>query len=273
VIIRFSNRSDIPQIRNLMKIVFGDSDLYLDLFLKYKYKDNCALIEENGTIISAAFLLQATFHDVPILYVYACATHPKFRGKGLMNEILHFAHQISITQNLAGICLVPASVSLFTYYHKLGFENHFYNKKYVFDLSDFKILKSNTCRLSFISSEQYLMLRTKEFKIYNALEWDKNHYDLVEKEYVKQKGGYFKIQNTNTDIGIGFLYTSHFKCFVTELITKQNMHETANCIFNTLEINTIEIITPEKETCNGMIKWNPDFEQKQNSGYLAFSLE
>jgi ribosomal protein S18 acetylase RimI-like enzyme len=273
VTIRFSNHNDIPQIRNLMKIVFGDSDLYLDLFFKYKYNNNALVLEYKEEIVSAAFLLPAQYNGKTILYIYGCATLPQYRGVGFMKEILNFAFQHTIQQQYIGLCLVPASEKLFHYYEKLGFENHFYHKKNIFKWSEFNSTKDSDLVIETINYEHYFEIRNSFLKSKNGILWDSNHLKLVEKEYVQQKGGFFTIQNGAEITGFGFFYTSNFKTFIPELITTQNMDEIATMFFNYLETNYIEILTPENELCNGMIKWNPAFEQKPKSGYLAFSLE
>ena len=271
--IRFSNHLDIPQIRTLMKIVFGDSDIYLDLFFQYKYNNNCIVLEQNQEIVSVAALLPAQYLNNSILYVYGCATHPKYRGLGFMNQLLEFAYQHAIQHHFLGLCLVPANEKLFQYYGKMGFENHFYHKKNIFDWSECNKNLKTHLSVKPISIDPYLELRNSYLSSKNGIIWDAAHLTLVEKEYSQQKGGFFTLQNGLEITGFGFYYKSNFKTFIPELITTQNGNEVASLFFNYLETNYIEITTAEKEFCNGMIKSNPEFEQKTKSGYLSFSLE
>ncbi|HNX21822.1 MAG TPA: GNAT family N-acetyltransferase [Bacteroidales bacterium] len=272
--IRFSNHKDIPKLRQIMKIVFGDNDLFLDRFFQYKYKNNALVYEINNEIVSIAFLLDSLMENKPISYIYGCGTLPQYRGKGFMNEILSYAYQIRNEQNFVGLCLVPASDSLFHYYRSQGFENYFYRKKTNYLLSDFPNLKGQDLLLKPLSPNQYFELRNQEFSTPNSLQWDLKHYELVEKEYVNEKGGFFEVTENQKIVGIGFFYTHHFKTYISELLTKLTLNQIAKLFFNSLETNDIEIYTPGKEECYGMIKWNKNaHSDSQNYGYLSFALD
>lgn len=272
--IRFSNYSDIPKLRQIMKIVFGDNDLYLDHFFHYKYKNNALIYELNEEIAGIAFILDTIMNNEPISYVYGCATLPEYRGKGIMTEILSFAYQNKCAQNFSALCLVPASDHLFKYYRKLGFRDYFYHKKTSYSLSDFSSLKVSGFSLRPLSPSQYFTLKNQDFYLNNSLIWDVKHYELVEKEYIVEKGGFFEIIENQKRIGIGFFYTHHFKTHIPELLTKIETYKVANLFFNTFETNEIEIITPEKMDCYGMIKWNENLNPNfQSTGFLSFALD
>lgn len=272
--IRFSNHKDIPKLRQIMKIVFGDNDLFLDRFFQYKYQNNALVFEVEDEIQSIAFLLDSLYQNRPITYVYGCATLPQYRGKGIMNEILSFAYQNRIEQNYTGLCLVPASDSLFYYYRSQGFENHFYRNKPIFSLSDFPLVKSSDLSMSTLSPSQFMELKNHEFSISKSLHWDLKHFELVEKDYVIEKGGFFSITENQKIVGIGFFYTHHFKTYILELLTGKELKIVANLFFNSFETNQIEIYTPGKEECYGMMKWNKKgISDTQDYGYLSFALD
>ena len=272
--IRFSKYSDIPKLRQIMKIVFGDNDLYLDRFFLYKYKNNALVCEIDHEIVSIAFLLDALLEEKPITYIYGCATLPQYRGKGIMNEILSFAYQNRSNQNFSALCLVPASDSLFEYYKSKGFQNYFFIKNENYFLVDFSNPKKSDLLLKPLTPIQYLDLKNHIFSVANSITWDLKHYELIEKEYITEKGGFFEVIENQKRIGIGFFYTHHFKTFIPELITKIETNKIANLFFNTFETIEIEISTPGVEDCYGMIKWikNKNFDAK-NIGYLSFALD
>jgi len=257
-----------------MKIVFGDNDLFLDHFFQYKYQNNALVCEINDEIVSIAFLLDALIENKPITYIYGCATLPQHRGKGLMNDILSFAYQNRCEQNFSGLCLVPASDSLFHFYKSLGFQNYFYRKKIIYSLSDFPNIKDSDLELHPLTPSQYFDHRNQSFSIPNSLKWDLKHYELVEKEYVVEKGGFFSITENQKIIAIGFFYTHHFKTYIPELLTGIAVNKIAKLFFNNIETNFIEIFTTGNEECYGMIKWNKNKNSNpQDFGYLSFALD
>lgn len=272
--IRFSNYTDIPKLRQIMKIVFGDNDLYLDHFFHFKYKNNALIYQLNEEIVGIAFLLDTLMNNKPISYVYGCATLPEYRGKGIMNEILSFAYQNKCAQKFSALCLVPASDYLFQYYRKLGFQNYFYHRQTTYSLSDLSNLKGSGLSLRPLSPSQYFTLKNQDFYLNNSLIWDVKHYELVEKEYIVEKGGFFEVIEEQKCTGIGFFYTRHFKTVIPELLTKIETFKIAKLFFNSFETNEIEISTPEKVDCYGMIKWNENQKPELHiDGYLSFALD
>lgn len=272
--IRFSNHKDIPKLRQIMKIVFGDHDLFLDHFFQYKYQNNALVFEVENEILSIAFLLDSLYQNRPITYIYGCATLPEHRGKGLMNEILSYAFKNRIEQNYSGLCLVPASDSLFHYYKSLGFQNFFYRKRIHYSLVDFSTVPGTDLSIKPLSPEQYWELRNQEFFIPNALNWDLKHYKLIENEYILEQGGFFGITENQVILGIGFFYKHHFKTTILELLTGIDPKKIAKLFFNSFETNELEIYTPGNEDCYGMIKWTDNKNSdSQNYGYISFALD
>ena len=123
--IRTATHCDIAALRELWTEVFNDSPLFLDRFFGNLFvPDNCLVAERGGQIASMLFLLKATASrqqgDCPLRYVYACATHPDFREKGLMGQLLEAAVQLADKEGF-GLILIPASEPLSRYYKRFGF--------------------------------------------------------------------------------------------------------------------------------------------------------
>ena len=123
--IRTATHCDIIALRELWTEVFNDSPLFLDRFFGNLFvPDNCLVAEKDGQIASMLFLLKATASrqqgNFPLRYVYACATHPDFREKGLMGQLLRAAVQLADKEGV-GLILIPAIEPLFDYYKRFGF--------------------------------------------------------------------------------------------------------------------------------------------------------
>lgn len=272
--IRFSNHTDIPKLRHIMQVVFGDHDLFLDRFFHYKFNNNALIYEIDHKIVSVAFLLPALLDQKPITYIYGCATLPEFRGTGIMKKLLEEAYRTICNQNHIGLCLVPASKPLFQYYYGLGFQDYFFHSQSNYQLTDTLSQKSTDHYISPIHPEEYTELRNSQFSFLSQLQWDYNHFKFVQEEYISEKGGFFTINHQKTIEGIGFFYTHNFKTYIPELLTDLSHLMVAQLFFNYLESNYIEFTTPGKDTCFGLIRWNENIPSESlGVGYLAFALE
>lgn len=126
--------------------VFGDEEEYIRLFFKEAYYDSeCFVKLVDGKVVSAFYLLRCKirFSDKTYegRYLYAAATLPEYRGKGIMSELIGEAVAYCKEVNLDYIALVPASESLYGYYGRFGFVEAMY--KYRFTLNnDFVTLRA-----------------------------------------------------------------------------------------------------------------------------------
>lgn len=257
-----------------MSVVFGDSSSYLDLLFQTKYNENVVVCDNDGDIVGSLFLFPATMNGNPITYIYGCATLPSYRGKGIMPQLLEFSYQHICNQGEIGVFLVPATPELFLYYKKLKFTEFFYHKRSQFELFEFKICVEKEFFLHKITPQEYYIFRNQFINQQQSVIWDESHLELVEKEYVQSKGGFFNIIDLNETVGVGFYYLHHFKTIIPEFLGNIDETRLANIFFNQLETNNIEIFTPGKQTCFGMAKWNPNFEpDKISNGYFAFALD
>ena len=272
--IRFSTPYDIPQIRHIMSVVFGDTSLYLDLLFNLKYDNNVVVCEIDGEVVASAFLLSTHIGEQPCTYVYGCATLPPFRGKGIMKMILEYADKHICNLRQRGLFLVPATEDLSHYYKSLGYDHFFYHSEYHFELFDFKVCLEKRYSIEIIDHLEYYEFRPHFISDQHAIMWEPAHYELVIKEYARTKGGFFKILEGVTVVGIGFYYIMNYKTWIPEFLGNIYPAQVANLFFNKIETNYINIITPGKGSSFGMVKWNTEIDQPlQGSGYFAFALD
>ena len=91
--IRYATHHDTAALKLLLKEVFSDNDRFINLFFRLKFDGgNVCVYEQDGEIVSMAFLLPATIllaeGERPVTYLYACATRAAFRGRGYMRAII-----------------------------------------------------------------------------------------------------------------------------------------------------------------------------------------
>ena len=74
----------IDDLKQLWKTVFGDPDSFIDTFFAVAFSpDRCLFFEDSGKIVSALYWFDCEYENGKLAYIYAVATHPEHRGKGL----------------------------------------------------------------------------------------------------------------------------------------------------------------------------------------------
>lgn len=125
-VIYADRQRDGEQIKKIWETCFGDDEDYISFYLEHRMtEDNMLVIYEDGKAVSMASFLPAEYlyegSYQSVRYVYAVATLPQYRGRGLAGKILEYA------KSLYGepLVLAPAEESLISYYEKLGFVRAF----------------------------------------------------------------------------------------------------------------------------------------------------
>lgn len=167
---------DGEQIRNIWETCFGDEEDYICFYLDHRMtEDNMLVIYEDGKAVSMASFLpaqymhQEAYQDVR--YVYAVATLPEYRGRGLAGKILKFA------QNLyeEPLLLAPAEESLLAYYEKLGFQRAFPESRESIGGVQALELTTEEAELSCleaITAAEYVKLRDQKCEGEGYVRWD-----------------------------------------------------------------------------------------------------
>ena len=80
--------------------------------------------KENGRVVSMLFVVPLQMWNKQVAYIYAVATKPEFRGKGLATKLLEEAMQQScIGGEYDIVALIPSSTESKRLYERLGFED------------------------------------------------------------------------------------------------------------------------------------------------------
>ena len=130
-VLRTSEWTDAPQLKALWKLAFGDEDGYIDNFFRTAYAPERVLVlEEEGAVRA-----MTAWFDMPVVcadgtewswaYLYAVATHPDFRGRGLAGQLLAFAARWLKEQGFVCLTTVPARPDLHVFFGQNGFEECF----------------------------------------------------------------------------------------------------------------------------------------------------
>ena len=110
------------QLSLLWQNIFDEDEYVTNLFFENVYTIcQNPIIEEDGKILSSAFLIPCSIENYKGFYIYCALTHCEHRGKGLMAKVLAKADGIVKKTGLDFLLLVPAEESLFDYYGKFGY--------------------------------------------------------------------------------------------------------------------------------------------------------
>lgn len=124
--LRKTNPGDLPQLKALWALGFGDTEQEIEAFFAISYPTAtgfCA--EEDSRLIAAAYALPQELawgeKSCRSAYLYAVTTHPDFRKRGICAKLLAYAEKELKKRYFDCLTLVPATDALRAYYETLGF--------------------------------------------------------------------------------------------------------------------------------------------------------
>ena len=117
-------------LKRLWKVVFADPDSFIDSFFQVAFSpDRCQFIEAEGEAVSALYWFDCEYQGGKLAYIYAVATHPDHRGKGLASRLMEKTHALLQERGYAGSVLKPAQ-GLFPFYERLGYKTCGYIRRF-----------------------------------------------------------------------------------------------------------------------------------------------
>lgn len=123
----FARRGDVPALKKIWDACFGGEPEYRDFYYRVRFRPKETLVwRENGIPVSMMTLMPLIIAGKPGAYVYAVATLPEYRGRGLVRKLDAFAEQVVRQNGGQFLTLVPAELSLFPFYEKLGYSTSFF---------------------------------------------------------------------------------------------------------------------------------------------------
>lgn len=111
------------QLKNLWQLAFGDTREMVDAYFDTAYDSSrCRFLEEAGKITAALHWLDCELAGEKYAYIYAVATHPDLRGRGLCRRLMERTHEDLKRQGYAGAILKPGEEGLRKMYASMGYE-------------------------------------------------------------------------------------------------------------------------------------------------------
>lgn len=118
----YPNEALIPGLRELWKKAFGDTDEFLDLFFSTAYAPGrCRCIAEGEQVQSVLYWFDCSLEGAKIAYIYAVATDPDCRGRGLCRNLMEDVMEVLRERGYAAAALLPQEDWLINMYAGMGF--------------------------------------------------------------------------------------------------------------------------------------------------------
>ncbi len=109
---------EFPQLHCLFVEVFGEPE-FTDAFFRLGFSPERCLVAFDGQILGMLHWFDCALGGRPLAYLYAIAVKPAYQGRGIGSRLLRRA--LEGLRDYAGVFLVPAEESLFSYYERFGF--------------------------------------------------------------------------------------------------------------------------------------------------------
>lgn len=119
--IDFPKSENIPDLKELWTESFGDAPFW-EIFLKSCFStDHCRCVFSEGKTVAALYWFDCYLGNQQVAYIYAVATEPAFRGRGLCRQLLEDTHNLLGALGYSSAMLVPEGERLALMYGKLGY--------------------------------------------------------------------------------------------------------------------------------------------------------
>jgi len=188
--IRLSINADIPNLKEIWKICFGDDDAYIDFFFDNKYKNDQTFILICDSEIAAMLtmipikIIRSNNKSYNSVMLYAIATHPKYQGRGFSTQIMDYTKQYLLKHKVDILTLVPADKSLVNFYRKRGYSGGFYIREYKLTyetIKEFTRDKTNKLIIEPVKPEEYNKIRNKQLQGRFYVEYSNGEIDYQKK--------------------------------------------------------------------------------------------
>lgn len=112
--------------KRLWKLCFNDSEEFTEMYFRLRYNNDVNIAIQNGEEMIAALQMlpyPMTFEgeDIHTAYISGACTHPDYRNRGVMHELLSQAFARMLHDNVTLSTLIPAEPWLFGYYARSGY--------------------------------------------------------------------------------------------------------------------------------------------------------
>lgn len=112
-------KDDNEQLKKIWNVCFGDEDELIDRFLDVCRVEHVLVYRDELTVVSSLYMVP--MNNGTAIYLYALATLPQYRRKGIMSSLICESLKLCRKSGADYAFLIPAEEELIKYYNNLGF--------------------------------------------------------------------------------------------------------------------------------------------------------
>ena len=257
------------KVKELWRLCFDDNEEFIDMYFGLRYNNDVNIAIESGEEVIAAlqmlpYPMTLGETEIQTSYISGACTHPDYRGRGVMRELLSQAFIRMLHNGVALSTLIPAEPWLFHYYARNGYAPVFkYNQK-TFNASGTPLPKG-TFVLKTVheyKKEIYEYLNRKLRERTYCIQHTEQDFKVILTDLRLSKGLIFILLNPGRSIAaLAVAYPEkNGSWYIGEIVSDTN--ETNQILLQRicekLDIRSIEVLTPpagnEKDITLGMAR-------------------
>ena len=244
------------QVKALWKLCFEDSEEFVEMYFKLRYKNEVNVAIQSGDeVISALQMLPypMTFcgEMVQTSYISGACTHPDFRSKGVMRELLSQSFARMLRNGIQFSTLIPAEPWLFDYYKCMGYATVFQYSVKEMTLPEF--IPSKEIAVNVVSKPQdevYSYLNKKLSERPCCIQHSAEDFQVIMADLPISGGNLFVAKQANEIWGIAIIYKRENCIIINELLAEDK--DTEYSLLFAIKHYTgcnhiIQLLPPDKE--------------------------
>jgi predicted acetyltransferase len=177
-VISLAKDSQKEEMAQLWQLCFGDPADYISHFFEHRFEPSQTLVSVlDQRIVSVVHMLPASIclggRETPAQYIYAVCTHPDYRKRGIMEQMMASACDRAAAAGQRFSTLLPASDPLYDYYGRLSYMEYFKIRRVDCLMGELKSQGDPDFRLLDAAPERVYRIRTALLgKREGSLLWD-----------------------------------------------------------------------------------------------------
>lgn len=242
------------KVKNLWKLCFDDTEEYIDLYFNSRYNNDVNIAIESGEEVIAALQMipyPMTYEgkEIDTAYISGACTHPDYRSRGVMHELLSQAFIRMLQNEIAVSTLIPAEPWLFDYYARHGFAPVFRYRKLVYTASESPLPKGDTVLKTTheYNKEIYEYLNRKLKERPNYIQHTQMDFQFVLSDLRLSQGNIYTLNKEGNIVALAIAYpTDNGSLYIGEIVS--DSPETNSMLLQRLcekkHIPSIEVYMP-----------------------------
>ncbi|KAA6351407.1 hypothetical protein EZS27_001216 [termite gut metagenome] len=239
------------QIKELWRICFDEDEAFIDMYFNLRYADDANLfIQQDDKVISALQLIPypMTFcgTNIPTSYISGACTHPDYRRKGVMHELLSQAFARMYSDGVFISTLIPEKPPLVDYYARMDYTPVFRYSKQTLQLAEIPETGKNirVGQTTEVSKDVYHYVRRKMSEHPCCIQHTEADFKVIQADLSLSKGYvFFAVGKEEKIEGVAFAVAREGALYINELLS--DSAETASELLKqaaiTCKCNRIEI--------------------------------